>query len=145
MTHTIKDPLRDLFADKVCPICKKRFTIPFNVRWAYKIKRPRGGNIYYCGWSCLCEGKRRFEEELNKSGIRGTAMLPKSLDGLEAIREARGMTKQDLACAVGVSTYMISMYESGGCKPSRKSLKKLTEVLGVSAEELMGRSIYDEI
>lgn len=125
------------YIDKTCPVCGKVFCTLTGQRWAYQTSDANGHKAFLCRWSCLCEFKRRVEALKADSGRKYNSYLPKSLDGLERVRESRGMTKTDLAHAAGLSTYIISMYESGGCKPSLRSLRKLTDVLGVSAEELM--------
>src|SRR5947208_14886536 len=56
-------------------------------------------------------------------------MLPR----LESIKQARlkiGLTQQKLAALTGVSTSMINQIESGRCKPSYETARKIFEILG---------------
>src|SRR5439155_26584384 len=56
-------------------------------------------------------------------------MLPR----LESIKQARlkiGLTQQKLASLTGVSTSMINQIESGRCKPSYETARKIFEILG---------------
>jgi len=51
-------------------------------------------------------------------------------------REEKGLTQVDLALLLGVSQIYISQFETGGIFPSEKHAKKLTEILGISPEDL---------
>ena len=42
----------------------------------------------------------------------------------------------DLALLVGVSQVYISQFETGGLIPSKSNIKKITEILGISPEDL---------
>ncbi len=56
-------------------------------------------------------------------------MLPR----LEYIRQARirlGITQRKLASLTGISTSMINQIESGRCKPSYETARKIFEILG---------------
>ena len=51
-------------------------------------------------------------------------------------REEKGLTQVDLALLVGVSQMYISHFETGGFLPSKRHIKKITEILGISPETL---------
>ena len=51
-------------------------------------------------------------------------------------REEKGLNQVDLALLVGVSQMYISHFETGGLVPSKKHIKKITEILGISPETL---------
>ena len=51
-------------------------------------------------------------------------------------REEKGLTQVDLALLLGVSQIYISQYETGGLVPSKKHIKKITEILGIDKETL---------
>ena len=56
-------------------------------------------------------------------------MLPR----LEYIKQARiriGITQRKLATLTGISTSMINQIESGRCKPSYETARKIFEILG---------------
>ena len=50
----------------------------------------------------------------------------------------RGMTQTELAARVGCSQSVISQYISGTRKPSMDKLLRMVEVLGVTANDLIG-------
>ncbi|MDB5054609.1 MAG: transcriptional regulator [Bacilli bacterium] len=56
---------------------------------------------------------------------------------LTKIRESRGFTVNQLAMYSGISSASISRYESGERNPKPESVKKLSEALKYSYEELM--------
>jgi transcriptional regulator with XRE-family HTH domain len=49
-------------------------------------------------------------------------------------REEKRLTQVDLALLVGVSQVYISQFETGGLIPSKKQIKKITEILGLDEE-----------
>ena len=56
---------------------------------------------------------------------------------VERLRKEKGLTQVELASLLGVSQGAVSMIERGDRMPSMKVLLKLSEVLGVSIEELI--------
>ena len=59
---------------------------------------------------------------------------------LRKIRSDRKMTREQMAEAVGVSTTFYANLESGNKMMSVETLDKLSEVLGVSTDYLMGKT-----
>lgn len=57
---------------------------------------------------------------------------------LTELRKAAGYTQVELAAALDTTQRMIAYYESRAEKPPGALLAQLTEVLGVSADELLG-------
>lgn len=57
-----------------------------------------------------------------------------------AAREAAGMTQQQLADKIGVSLTNIAFWERRAPAPRAEMLAKVADVLGVSADELLGRT-----
>lgn len=57
---------------------------------------------------------------------------------LKNARELRGLTQIDLGKEAGLPSTTISHFESGSRKPSFDNLRRLTKVLGVSTDYLMG-------
>ena len=57
---------------------------------------------------------------------------------LKEFRERRGMSQTRLAEELGVSRSTVSMYESGGRKPSFEALEAIARALRVSFNDLMG-------
>jgi len=55
---------------------------------------------------------------------------------LKQLRAQKGLTQEELAEAVGVSTDFISLVERGQRAPSFKNLERLAEVLGVEVADL---------
>lgn len=60
---------------------------------------------------------------------------------LREIRIAKGMTQEQLAQALGVTQGAIAQWENGQAHPAYNKLAKLTAVLGVSADELIGKEV----
>lgn len=56
---------------------------------------------------------------------------------LAKVRKEKGLTQKELAEAAGFSQTMISRWESGGHAPSSRATKRLAEILGVHAEEII--------
>lgn len=57
---------------------------------------------------------------------------------LASIRKARGFTQYSLADALGISNRMVAYYEAQTDYPPTHLLPKLSKVLKVSADELLG-------
>lgn len=57
---------------------------------------------------------------------------------LRETREKRGLTQADLGKEAGLPSTTISHFESGSRKPSFDNLRRLTKVLAVSTDYLMG-------
>lgn len=60
------------------------------------------------------------------------------LINLKIERIRAGMTQSDLAKKVGINTFMVARIESGQTVPRVDTLKKISEVLNVTMEDLMG-------
>ncbi len=56
---------------------------------------------------------------------------------LKEIREAKGITQQELAENIGVAPRTIGRYESGDRKPDEEKLFQIAETLGVTVTELL--------
>lgn len=63
---------------------------------------------------------------------------------LKEIRKEKGFTQKDLADAIGVDISSISKYETGVSFPSMEVTRKLADVLGVSADRIIGREMTDD-
>lgn len=59
---------------------------------------------------------------------------------IRALREARHMSQVRLSMELEVSQETVSAYESGKHFPSYKNLVRMSELFGVSIDQLMGRS-----
>ncbi len=57
---------------------------------------------------------------------------------LKAARERRGLTQAELGKEAGLPSTTLSHFESGSRKPSFDNLSRVTRVLGVSTDYLMG-------
>ena len=58
---------------------------------------------------------------------------------LQAARQARGLSQQELANRAGLPASSISHFEGGGRKPSFDNLRRLANALEVSTDYLLGR------
>ena len=64
-------------------------------------------------------------------------MKVRKMEGLRAIRERRGLTLQQVEDLTGVDGNTISRYERGVLNPTSKTVLKIAEALGVTADELL--------
>lgn len=58
---------------------------------------------------------------------------------LQAARQRRGLSQQELAVKAGLPASSISHFEGGGRKPSFDNLRRLANALDVSTDYLLGR------
>ena len=56
---------------------------------------------------------------------------------LHELRERRGLSQYQLGMLVGVSDKAVSKWENGSAKPQIKTLCKLSEILGITVDELL--------
>lgn len=63
------------------------------------------------------------------------ADAPKALAQLTALREGKGLSRDELARAVGISPHYLAMIESGERQPDAAILRALAWVLGISGWE----------
>lgn len=59
-------------------------------------------------------------------------------ENLKFAREKRGYSQKDMAESIGVAKSTYSLYESGNREPNVQTIKKIADVLNVSADELLG-------
>lgn len=57
---------------------------------------------------------------------------------IRKLREARGLTQEELARAVGVTRPAVTQWESGWSKPRMGTIEKLATYFGISISELLG-------
>ena len=62
-------------------------------------------------------------------------------ENLRIARERKGISQKDMAESIGVAKSTYSLYESGNREPGVPTIKKIADVLNVSADELLGISI----
>ena len=76
------------------------------------------------------------------SALHSDPMKERTLKGfgarLTALRQARGLTQEELGAAVGVSNRMIAYYERDGAQPPGALLVELARVLRCSTDALLG-------
>lgn len=58
---------------------------------------------------------------------------------VQTARKAAGYTQQRLAEELGVSRSAVAMWETGETRPRSDRLLRLAEILGCTADELLGR------
>lgn len=58
--------------------------------------------------------------------------------GLKDARRKKGLNQKEVAAALGVSQPTVSDWEAGRKMPTRKHLLRLSELLSVGADELLG-------
>ena len=59
-------------------------------------------------------------------------------ENLRAARERKNMTQKDVADNIGVAKSTYSLYERGNREPNVQTIKKLADLLNVSADDLLG-------
>lgn len=59
-------------------------------------------------------------------------------ENLKEARVRRGLSQKDIAEEIGVAKSTYSLYESGNREPNVQTIKKIADVLKVSADELLG-------
>lgn len=57
---------------------------------------------------------------------------------LKNARERKEITQKELAERIGVAKSTYSLYESGNREPNVQTIRKITDVLEVTADELLG-------
>src|SRR5438034_2484544 len=75
-----------------------------------------------------------------KRRTSGTAATPAETVGqrLARLRRERGLTQVELAERLGIAQPIVSDYERGELRLHGQLIVRLTEILGVSADELLG-------
>ncbi len=58
---------------------------------------------------------------------------------LAEVRQAKGMTQEQLSAATGVHRVTIARIETGEASPMAKTLKRLADALGVAMDDLMDK------
>ena len=59
-------------------------------------------------------------------------------ENLKLAREKKNMTQKEVADGIGVAKSTYSLYESGNREPNVQTINKISDVLNVSADELLG-------
>ena len=59
-------------------------------------------------------------------------------ENLRAARERKNMSQKVVADNLGVANSTFSLYESGNREPNVQTIKKLADLLNVSADDLLG-------
>ena len=59
-------------------------------------------------------------------------------ENLKLAREKKNMTQKEVADGIGVAKSTYSLYESGNREPNVQTIKKISDGLNVSADELLG-------
>lgn len=87
------------------------------------------------GFAKQYNAKRRLTQMIdNRTVGRTIAML----------RQARGMTQQQLAAAMNVSHQAVSKWENGAALPDIQTLVGLTQLFGITVEQLLNGEIPEE-
>jgi transcriptional regulator with XRE-family HTH domain len=71
-------------------------------------------------------------------GQKASNLEPSPGQRVAQLRKERGLTQQEMAARLGVSQPVVSDYECGALRLHGELIAKLTEILAVSADELLG-------
>jgi transcriptional regulator with XRE-family HTH domain len=74
------------------------------------------------------------------AAARAAEVEMSSGERLAGLRKAAGFTQIELAAELGVSQRMVAYYESPAATPPANLLPQIATVLGVSIDEMFGRS-----
>lgn len=59
-------------------------------------------------------------------------------ENLRSAREHKGLSQKEVAERIGVAKSTYSLYESGNREPNVQTIKKISDVLNISADKLLG-------
>ena len=59
-------------------------------------------------------------------------------ENLKNARERKGLSQKEVAEGIGVAKSTYSLYESGNREPNVQTIKKIADMLNVSADDLLG-------
>ncbi len=59
-------------------------------------------------------------------------------ENLKIARESKGMSQKEVADGIGVAKSTYSLYESGNREPNVQTIKKIADLLNISADTLLG-------
>lgn len=62
-------------------------------------------------------------------------------DNLKIARERKGLSQKEVADRIGVAKSTYSLYESGNREPNVQTIKKISDALNVSADDLLGLTV----
>lgn len=65
-------------------------------------------------------------------------------EGIKKARKEKGLTQAQLAAEAGVLTISISFYETGRTFPSVLNLISIADALGVTLDDLVGRTVKND-
>jgi transcriptional regulator with XRE-family HTH domain len=85
------------------------------------------------------ETKEVGKVSVNKRGVATKEGLETIAQRLVRLRKERGITQAQMARALGISQPVVSDYERGALRLHGELILKVAEILGVSADELLGR------
>ena len=127
----------ELFFEKTCPVCGKKFCLPSEGRLAYRVKMNRGGEIYLCSWHCqLAQEKRQTARR--KINPTGKTLIPDGIHAgkLKKMRISAGYSQKKISELIGISSMTYRQYDYEELTPTEQTLRKIANVLGCTAEEL---------
>lgn len=87
----------------------------------------------------MCYYVNRNTEQL----LKGEPPLIQFTQNLKQLREARGLSRQELADMAGISSAAIGYYETGKREPQASTLVSIAAALHVSVDDLLGYHVDD--
>lgn len=60
----MSEAVMEYSSEKKCPVCGKKFDVPWPHQWAFKRRKPNSSNYYfYCSWKCIRELEKKGEDK----------------------------------------------------------------------------------
>lgn len=87
----------------------------------------------------MCYYVNRYLEQL----LKGVNPLIQFTQNLKQLREAHGLSRQELADMAGISSAAIGYYETGKREPQASTLVSIADALHVSVDDLLGYHVDD--
>ena len=142
----------DFLETKLCPVCRKYFSVLYPHLWRYKVQTTSNRYKYFCSWKCLRADEKGVNDEMARMKKDGTpakkpgpkkTVIEKDIDKIyEAEQEAQDAPPETLGEAMGAvmdtaNKFMDFCDEVTGAKqetrytfaPDGEHLQKITEPL----------------
>lgn len=104
--------------------------------------RDKADSFYACYGMMILSGIVLFINSIKRKEQEVLVMGDNFNVNLKIAREKKGLSQKEVAKGIGVAKSTYSLYESGNREPNVQTIKKIADILDISADELLG--INDE-